>query len=115
GQQSTASISTLLLTSDLATLSATSARSNRFCLIFFPMLLSSRRREDGSALTPGKPTARWRFQSVIPGSASPLRTRQRSSRNFARWEATMLTREKERDLGLPWPRSLSNYMGGRSG
>jgi hypothetical protein len=68
-------------------------------LTFFPMPLSSPRREDGSELTRGKPTAQWRFRSVTPGSGSRLRTRQRSSRNFAKWEATMLTRGKEPGLG----------------
>ena len=43
------------------------------------------------------------------------RTRQRSSKNFARWEATTLTSGKEPDLGLPWPRSLWSCMGERSG
>src|SRR5262249_46524901 len=99
GLPSMASTSMLQLTSVLGTSLATSARSNRSFSICYPMLLSSPGRADGSALTPGKPTAQWRFQSVTLASGSRLRTRQRSSRNFARWEATTLTKEKELDLG----------------
>src|SRR5262245_41108443 len=95
----TASTSTLRLTSGLGILSGTSARSNRYFSTCFPTQGSSRQREDGSELTLGKLTALWRFQSVTPGSGSRLRTRQISSRNFARWEATTLTREKGLDLG----------------
>ena len=67
------------------------------------------------ALTPGRVTARWKSRSVTPASVSPRRIRRRSSRNFARWEATMLTRRKERGWDLPWPRSLSSCMEGGSG
>ena len=56
-------------------------------------------REDGLELKPGRQTVRWRSRSVTPASGSPRRTRQGSSRNFARSEATTLTREKELDLG----------------
>ena len=55
--------------------------------------------EVGSESTPGKLMALWRFQSAIPASASPRKTRQRSSKNFARSEVTMLTRRKEPALG----------------
>src|SRR5262249_5007824 len=96
---STASTWTLPLMSVLAILSVMSARSNRFSSIFFPMLLSSRQREDGSALTPGRLMVQWRFRSATLGLGFRLRIRQRFSRNFARWGATTLTREKGRDLG----------------
>ena len=43
--------------------------------------------------------ARWRFQSATRALALPQRTKQRSSRNFARWGLTMLIRWKGRDLG----------------
>ena len=82
-----------------ATLSATSARSNRFFSICFPMPLSSPRREDGSELMQGKSMARSRFQSVILASGSLRRTRDGYSRNSARWEAITLTREKGPDSG----------------
>src|SRR5262249_23735761 len=61
--------------------------------------VSSLRKEDGSELAPSSLMARWRFQSAIPGSGSPQRIRQRSSRNFARSGATTLTREKGLGLG----------------
>jgi signal transduction histidine kinase len=35
-------------------------------------------------ISAGRLMAQWRSQSVTPGSGSRLRTRQRSSRNFAR-------------------------------
>ena len=47
----------------------------------------------------GKPMDPWRFQSVTAGSGFRLRTRQKSSRNFARSEVTMRTREKEGGCG----------------
>src|SRR5512138_1578747 len=96
---STASTSTLKLTSGLAILSATSARSNRSFLTCYPMLLSSHPREGGSELTPGRSMVLWRSQSATPVSESLQRTKQESLRNSARWEATMLTKRKERDLG----------------
>ena len=56
-------------------------------------------REDGSELTLSRLMVQWRFQSATLGSASPRSIRQRSSRNFAKWEETTLTREKGLDLG----------------
>src|SRR5262249_42323700 len=97
--QSTASTSTLRLTSVSATLLAMSARSSRSFSTFFPTQLSSRRKAGASVLRPGKLTAQWKFQSVTPASASPRTTRQRFSRSFARWGATTLRRERELDLG----------------
>jgi nitrogen-specific signal transduction histidine kinase len=59
---------------------------------------SSRRREDGSELTPSRSMARSRSQSMTPASESLRRIKQGSSRSFVRCEATMLTRRK----GLDW-------------
>jgi signal transduction histidine kinase len=47
----------------------------------------------------GKPMVLWKFQSATPASVSPRRTKQGSSRNFARWEATTLIKRKEPGLG----------------
>ena len=50
-------------------------------------------------LSPVKSMAPSRSRSATPGSGLPPRIRQRSSRNFARSEATMLTRRKGLGLG----------------
>ena len=97
--QSTASTLTLQLTSALGSSWAMSGRSNRFFSTCFQRREVHPEGRTDRDQRPDRATARSRFQSATPASGSRRRTRQGSSRSFARWAPTMRIRRRGLDSG----------------